>query len=65
MEMFDIVLKLIGLVILAIGVVCVYDARKITKKFFSSSKINETTRSVKVVGFIVSVVGCVLVLSFR
>ena len=36
----DKVLCLIGLIIIAIGMVCIYDARKITKKFFSSSDRN-------------------------
>ncbi|MBR1654718.1 MAG: hypothetical protein IJ690_07330 [Clostridia bacterium] len=56
------ILKVIGLIIMAIGVVCVYDARKLTKKFFSTSDTNDATRSLKIVGFIVSVIGSILVI---
>lgn len=56
------ILKVIGLIIIAIGVVCVYDARKLTKKFFSTSDTNDATRSLKIAGFIVSVIGSILVI---
>lgn len=35
----------------------VFDARTITKKAFSSGEINETTKIIKIVGFLVSMVG--------
>lgn len=57
MEMFNNVLNLIGIIILAIGVVCVYDARNLTKKFFSSSDTNSATKTFKIVGFIISIIG--------
>lgn len=47
---------LITIVIAAIGVVAVYDARKITKKYFSSEETNRTTRTIKIVGTIVSLI---------
>ena len=56
------ILKLIGLIIIAISVVCIYDARKITKKFFSTSDTNSAVRSLKIAGFIVSIIGAVLVI---
>lgn len=57
MEMFNNVLDLIGIIILAIGVVCVYDARNLTKKFFSSSDTNSATKTFKIVGFIIFIIG--------
>jgi len=57
MEMFNNVLDLIGIIILAIGVVCVYDARNLTKKFFSSSDTNSATKTFKIVGLIISIIG--------
>lgn len=60
--MGKVVLKLIGIIILAIGVVCVYDARRLTKKFFSSSDTNDATKTFKMVGFIVSAIGGAIVI---
>lgn len=57
MEMFNNILNLIGIIIIAIGVVCVYDARNLTKKFFSSSDTNSATKTFKIVGFIISIIG--------
>ena len=51
-----IVLKLIGIIIIAIGIVCVYDARKITNKFFSTSDTNTATRNLKIVGFVFALI---------
>ena len=58
----EIGLKLIGIIIIAIGIVCVYDARKLIKKFFSSSDTNNATRNIKIVGFVVALIGSGLVL---
>lgn len=53
----EIVLKLIGVIIIAIGIIFVYDARRITNKFFSTSDTNTATRNLKIVGFIVVLIG--------
>lgn len=62
MDILGAIFNCIGLIILAIGIVCVYDARKITQKFFSTSNVNESTRTVKIVGFVMFVIGGVIVL---
>ena len=59
MEMF---LKLVGVIIIAIGVVSIYDARKITNKFFSTSDINTVTQKLKIAGFAVALIGGILVI---
>ena len=59
MEMF---LKLVGVIIIAIGVVSIYDARKITNKFFSTSDINTVTQKLKIAGFAVALIGSILVI---
>lgn len=56
----EIVFKMIGIIIIAIGIVCVYDARKLTQKFFSTSDTNTATRNLKIVGFIIAVIGCAI-----
>ena len=58
----DIVLKLIGVIVIAIGIVCVYDARKLVNKFFSTSDTNSAVRTMKSVGFVVAIIGGVLVI---
>jgi len=58
----DIVLKLIGVIVIAIGIVCVYDARKLVNKFFSTSDTNSAVRTMKIVGFVVAIIGGVLVI---
>ena len=58
----EIGLKLLGIIIIAIGIVCVYDARRITNKFFSTSDTNTATRNLKIVGFIIAVIGTILVI---
>lgn len=55
--MEKIILLLLGTIIVAIGAVMVFDARTITTKAFNSREINETTKIIKVVGFIVSLIG--------
>ena len=57
MEVFNNVLNLIGIIIIALGVVCVYDARNLTKKFFSSSDTNSATKTFKILGFIIFIIG--------
>lgn len=48
---------LLGLIFVVIGVICIYDARQLTKKLFSFQDINEGTKTLKIFGFIISVLG--------
>ena len=52
---------LIGIIFVAIGVVCVYDARILTKKFFSFQDKNEGTKYLKLFGLAMAVLGLVVV----
>lgn len=61
MNMLNTILNLIGVIVMAIGAVCVYDARKLTKKFFSSGDENAATRVFKIIGLIVFLIGCAIV----
>lgn len=58
MDILNTVLNFIGIIVIAIGVVFIYDARKLTKKFFSTTDVNIVTRNLKIVGFIISLIGC-------
>ena len=55
--MLQIIIKLIAVIFILIGVTLVYDARPITKKFFSFGDQNEATDGLKILGFIIAIVG--------
>ena len=52
-----IVFAILGLIFVMIGVVSIYDARKITKKLFSFQDINEGTKTLKILGFFMAILG--------
>ena len=51
------VVKFIGLIILLVGVVFVFDARPIAIKRFGFGDQNEGAKTLKIVGFILSIIG--------
>lgn len=51
----------IGLLLAMIGVVMVYDARLITKKLFSFGDQNEASWGLKILGFIIAIIGGLLI----
>ena len=55
--MLQIVLKLIGIIIVLFGVILIYDARILTKKFFGFGDQNEASNGLKILGFIIAIVG--------
>ena len=55
--MFQIVIKLIATILLLIGVILIYDARIITKNFFGFGDQNEATSGLKILGFIITIIG--------
>lgn len=59
--MFQIIITIIGLVLILIGVICIYDARIITKRFFGFGDQNEGSNGVKILGFIVAIVGALII----
>lgn len=50
-------LIVIGVLIALIGVILIYDARILTKKLFSFGDQNEASMGLKILGFILSIVG--------
>ena len=62
--MIKVILKIIALLIILLGVILVYDARMITKKFFSFGDQNEGALGLKMFGFIFTVIGGVLLLFY-
>ena len=59
--MGQIILRLIGTIILLIGVITIYDARIITKKMFGFGDQNEATSGFKILGILISIVGAVII----
>ena len=59
--MGKIILTIIGLLIAIIGVIMVFDARLLTKKFFVFGDQNEATAGFKIIGFIVVIIGGLIV----
>ena len=54
-------MKLVLWIIIAIGVTAIFDARNITKKYFSSKDVNLTIKVMKAMGFLVcTVAGSIL-----
>lgn len=49
-------MKIILLIIIAIGVKCIYDARKISQKFFSSEDSNKMCTILKLIGIVMCVI---------
>lgn len=54
-------LEFIGILLVVIGVITVYDARILTKKLFGFGDQNEATMGLKIFGFIVSIIGGIIV----
>lgn len=56
-----IVLTLIGLILAMVGVIMVYDARLLTKKLFSFGDQNEASWGLKILGFIIAIIGGLII----
>lgn len=59
--MLHILLKLLGVIFLAGGVVMVYDARLLTKYWFGFGDQNEASLGFKLLGFIFCILGGIIV----
>lgn len=59
--MGQIILRLVGVLILLVGVVAIYDARVITKKMFGFGDQNEATAGFKILGVMLCFVGLAIV----
>jgi multisubunit Na+/H+ antiporter MnhG subunit len=57
----ELVFTILGLIFTTIGIISIYDARKLTKKLFSFQDINEGTKALKIFGLIISLIGLSIV----
>ena len=56
-----VILLIIGLFIAIIGIIMIFDARLLTQKFFGFGDQNEATAGFKIIGFVVAVIGGLIV----
>ena len=59
------IIFLIGIIITMIGTILIYDARPITKKMFSFGDQNEATLGLKIIGFLISIIGMILIFFYK
>ena len=59
--MLKIVIKIIGLIMVLIGIIMIYDARILTKKFFGFGDQNEASNGLKILGFIIGIIGGLII----
>lgn len=55
--MFQLIIKIILILIILAGVIMIYDARIITKKFFGFGDQNEASSGMKILGFVFAIIG--------
>ena len=61
----ELIVNIIGLIIIAIGIKFIYDARNLTKKWFSFGDRNEGAKTLKIVGFIIAIIGGIIIICFN
>lgn len=55
------IIKIIGLIIITLGVIAICDARDLSKKFFSNSDKNSSAKLLRIFGFIIAIIGAFIV----
>lgn len=63
MEILKLISALISFIAIMLGVIMIFDARKLTKKWFSFHDQNEGSKWLKIGGFVLAIIG-ILVLYF-
>jgi len=58
----QIILSVVGAILSLIGVILIFDARIITMKMFSFGDQNEGAVALKIIGFIIGIIGGILIL---
>lgn len=62
MEIWQLIIKGIGLLLVLVGVIMIYDARIITKKLFSFGDQNEGSLGMKIAGLIILLIGTAILI---
>lgn len=56
------ILAIIGTILEMCGIILIYDARSITKKRFIFEEQNKITHRLKIIGFIICIIGGILMM---
>lgn len=59
--MVHIIFKIVGLILLSLGVIMVYDARILTRNWFGFGDQNEASTGFKILGAMVCFIGAIIV----
>ena len=59
--MIQIIVKLLGTIMVLVGIIMIYDARILTKKFFGFGDQNEASNGFKILGFIIAIIGGLII----
>lgn len=59
--MLEIIVELIGVIIILLGVIMIYDARILSKRFFGFGDQNEASNGLKILGFVITIVGGLII----
>lgn len=59
--MGKLILEIIGLLIAILGIIMIFDARYLTKRFFSFGDQNEASLGFKILGFVIAIVGGLII----
>ena len=57
----NLILTFLGLILVAFGVIMVYDARILTKRLFGFGDQNEAACGFKILGFIMAIIGGLMI----
>lgn len=57
----DMVINFIACIMALLGVVMIYDARAITKKMFGFGDQNQAAWGLKILGFIIAIIGALMI----
>lgn len=55
------ILVIVGILVVLLGTIMIFDARSLTKKWFSFGDQNEATSGFKILGFIICIIGALLI----
>lgn len=61
MKSMETVVNCIAFIMALIGVIMIYDARAITKKMFGFGDQNQAAWGLKILGFIIAIVGALII----
>ena len=63
--MWQLIIKLICLIMILLGVIMIFDARNLTKRFFGFGDQNEGSSGLKILGFMVVIVNAILLMLLK